>query len=295
MFESNQSIAIPFPWVWKHLERDLRFRPNELTHPVIYWVEDRPIMKPMDSKVAIMALRTVDEIYELEEERNLLVDNGNIEHDKELSDVLFFIISFAHSLGLAEEIDMQSIASNRRVNGAGSRSDVTDTMKKVAGNMEKRSTAKKEIEWLIGLWMSYWKYGPVSLDPVTSMRVVLHKNGTRWAGNHPAIYYSDLHPRTGKKLNPDQQEQRSGYSRVALRQSRTKAGNRKEGMKAEDHLPYAPLILDFERGAEGLEELSRLLQLPVFQARQLLEYGEHLRSKSVTSFRTFQNSVRSAM
>ncbi len=270
-----------FPHVWKKLNRTPEFSPNDLMHPVAEWVDDRPAMQLVNSAIPFMGLRIMEETEEIRE--GLAI--GGLELAKELNDQFFFEASLAHNLGKLEEIHLPSLAS--RLNGVGARDDILDKMREVAGNMEDKRTVMKDLEWLMSAWMSFLRHGPVEADPVDIMRKVIKKNGTNVSGNHPAMYYSGRDPLTGEILNPDEMYEQYRGTRGKLRAIRMHTGNRPEGLKPSDHLPFRNLINDFRRPEESFEELMEYLTLTPRISQHLSDYYQNASVKLVTSYHQY--------
>lgn len=282
----RRPTSIVVPGQWKQKERLFNdFRPDQITTPIVEWIAARLSMQHENKNIVFMAVRLYDEIFELlaEHERSA-VDFDLAALEKEALDILFFVISLCSNLpgNYIEELDLVSISHS--MNGEGGRSDIYEKMAEIAGNLPYSLNLKRDLKVFLGYWFSYIRHSPVRRSPDVILKQVLHKNGTKFEGNYPQLYFSGRDPKTGEVLNEDELHLQQQHARFALRMIREACGYPPEGLRVKDHWPYRHLISDFRNSREGLQYLSAALKLDAQSKAEVDAYRQLVEQDNNQSF-----------
>ncbi len=245
MIETKQQA----PWT----RDDLAVRDLEQVHRfTTNWHRSLPVFERPNQRLAVVQQVLLGEVAEAEQEhdREGTVEYDALAHQREALDIAVP----AHAFAYRRQVELNLDAVHARMNGYGRRSNVYDHLNEVIGNLpEDSARLKKDLEWLLMQAYSLMWHLPEIESPVVMAADKMSLNRR----NYPAVYFSDVHP-TGRKLRPDEQEERYRHSVRCLRAIR-KHHDRKDGLLWSDHAPFAELILDFEHADSNYQKILETL------------------------------------
>lgn len=229
-----------------------------LQKQVGFFILTREGMRQHDENVAVMAVNLKDELGEVQEE---LEKYGTSTYDlhaaqTEAVDSGFFPLASV----MANNIMIQPQEVMPYLNGIGNKSGITDELKEVGGNIEKK-TLEKDVITFLRIYMAFIAGMPEQFNLQHAMADVLDKNDR----NYPAEFFNGVHPVTSRKLNPDEVTLQYAHSRKCFKMIRMvhreilHQSDRDYGLERADWKKYSPLISDFENSELG--HLNLLMKL----------------------------------
>lgn len=221
------------------------------------WQDNRPIMKLKDSDPKFLARLVVSEIQEVMQEHESIENGINGREDafrREQVDVGFLLESWMANVGL-NEIDLSAAA--QRSNGLATKSGFYDKWIHLTYAAGEAKNQNEAVEQLWVMFFSLLNHSPVPIDYEAVHAQVLRKNGTKYAGNYPSMYFGKT---VGKKiLTPELQLAKYDHVRKALRIVRDEVEPGPLGLAARDHLPFRSPILQFTDSEVALESIRQQL------------------------------------
>lgn len=216
------------------------------------WHRSLPVFERPNNRLAAVQQVLQGEVVEAEQEhdREGMEGYSVLAHQREALDVAVP----AHAFAYRRKIELDLDVVHARMNGHGRRSGIYDHLSEVIGNLpEDKARLKKDLEWLLMQAYSLMWHLPEIESPVAMATDKMALNRR----NYPSVYFSDVHP-TGRKLHPDEQEERYTHAIKCLRAIR-KHYNRTDGLLWSDHAPFAELILDFEHADSNYQKILKML------------------------------------
>ncbi len=253
----EQIRTAPAPWNRENLTVDELAVIDHLTRK---WHGSLPVFEGPNRRLpvvqAVLHGENAEALAEREQEGTAAFNPRAAQ--KESLDIAVPVHAFAMRRGF--EIDLQEI--RRRMDGYGKTSHIYDYIKEIIGNLPESQALEKELQWLLTQVYSMMWHLPEINSPAEIVKPKMKENKR----NYPEMYYTLIHPETGKILTPEEQELRYIHSNRCMRLVR-RTFNRTNGLYWTDHVPHAPLILDFlhaERNYQALvEAMEQIKKLPL--------------------------------
>lgn len=231
--------------------------PRELR--TLMWTEflqDRPAVRAMDSNIHGIIGAIIGEADEAEEEYG---HNGTYSpelHRKELVDILFFIESFAITVGV--ELNYDRILSLFGKVDTGSQ--IYDTVREIAGNIPTSDVTQaqlaRDLEYAYALVFQHMYELKEIQSPLVVLTQVLQKN----VRNYPAEYFNGIDEKTGNALTFPELIKQYIHAVRAMRMIRTASGNNPKGLEPHHHKPFGESIRGWRTTEDSLAHLEFALQ-----------------------------------
>lgn len=225
------------------------------------FLQDRPAVRAMDSNIHGIIGAIIGEADEAEEEYG---HNGTYSpelHRKELVDILFFIESFAITVGV--ELDYDRILSLFGKVDTGSQ--IYDTVREIAGNIPvagdvAQPQLARDLEYAYALVFKHMYELREIQSPLVVLTQVLQKN----VRNYPAEYFNGIDEKTGNALTFPELIKQYIHAVRAMRMIRTASGNNPKGLEPHHHKPFADSIRGWKTTEGSLAQLESSLQSAQF-------------------------------
>lgn len=221
------------PDIFLTYEHAIYGNPNHAAQQALQWVLRRPAFVQSNKDPMRMSELMVCESYEPQKELEQwgTPDFSPIELGTEMMDMFFFPATF-QALKKLELPYFPGLA--RKQNGIGRSEKSFDEFREVVGNLLDSRNPQKDLDHAWALYFSILSHLPIPVS-FSIMNEVLQKNGTRFRGNYPEVYFGNTHPVTRQLLDQQGLTDIYTYGKDGLRLIRNRTGNSSEGLRWEDH------------------------------------------------------------
>lgn len=265
IYPNKPSFNTPFPKpdvVGLTREGYFLANPEELRSRVLSFLKPRPSLAYSDTNFPLMVSFMVAELHEAEAEENRSDSVfSNVDLQKELIDVIFFIESLADGNHITFNNARIAHLLNGLAKQPATRSSSYDRMREIAGNLQHdvrngNLLVTSELELLLAFLYArlYQLRDPV--DPALSMAKVMAKNER----NYPQEYFGKWDYESRRELRGDELVAKYRHASRCLRTIRTASGNNLDGLHPEFHRPFAYLISDWKHSDRAFQELCSELK-----------------------------------